>query len=188
MGKDYGRIELQSHNDPKEITCKGGLTIPHRQNINGTIVDITTSAGKVGYDSYIDSIKATLLGNVEDTMIADTMLKYNILSDFEQRRKMEDGIIKEYGKFIDLFFSINNDNRCSFTNNFGVSSASFKTAMEILQNNDDVRMYLNAGIQDKLDNLGDNIDVEIEESFFFYPIIGGINKLAYEIYKSTKQK
>jgi hypothetical protein len=186
MGEYYGIIELKSYDAPKEITCKGGLKMPHKQDINGTTVDITTSIGKVEYGKYIDSIKATLLGDVEDTMIAETVLMYDILKNPEQRKKLEDGIIEEYGKFIELFFSINKE--CSFTNEFGVSPASFQIAKEILQNNGDVRMYLNAGIKDKLDYLGNNTNVEIEESFFFYPLIGGINKLAYEIYKSTKQK
>jgi hypothetical protein len=185
MDKNYDHIELSSYDTPKEITCKGGLKIPHRQEINGKTVDIATSQGKIDYARYIDSIKATLLGDAEDTMIAETVLTYGILKDPQKRRTLEDGIIKEYDKFIDLFFSINKE--YSFAQEFGVSHASIQKAKEILQKDDDNRMYLNAGIREKLNYLGDNMDVEIEESFFFYPLIGGINKLAFEIYNSTKK-
>jgi hypothetical protein len=184
MEVDYGIIELKSYDAPKEITCKGGLKIPSRQEIDGNTIDITTNNGKREYEEYIDSIKATLLGDAKDTMIAETVLRYDdILKDPQEQKKLEEGIIEEYDKFIELFFSINKE--CSFTNEFGVSPASIQIAKEILQNSGDVRMYLNAGIKEKLDFLGNNTNVEIEESFFFYPLIGCINKLAYEIYERT---
>jgi hypothetical protein len=186
MDEDYGHIGLSSYDAPKEITCKGGLKIPHRQEINGGTINITTPEGKVEYAKYIDSIKATLLGDADDTMLSETVIRYDILKDPKKRSELEGGIIEEYNRFITLFFSINEE--CSFTNEFGVSPVGYRKAKEILQSNDDVRMYLNAGIKEKLDYLGDNTDVEIEESFFFYPLVGGMNKLAYEIYKSTKQQ
>jgi hypothetical protein len=177
MGQDYGTIELlPSYDVPKEITCKGGLTVPLRQNIGGKTIDITTTEGKKEYERYIDSTKVTLLGDADDTVIT---MRYDILMDPAEREKLESGIIAEYGKFIELFFSINEE--YSFAREFGASLASLQKAKEILQNNDDVRMYLRAGINKKLNCPGDNTESEIEEPFFFYPLVGGINKLAYEI-------
>jgi hypothetical protein len=183
MDKDDGRIELKSYDAPKEITCKGGLKIPTEQNINGRMVNITTPDGKREYEEYINSIKETLLGDAKDTMIAKTVLSYDILQDPEERERLEEGIIEEYNRFIELFFSVNKE--CSFTNEFGVSPASIKIAREILQNSGDVRMYLKTGIEEKLRDLGNDTNGKIEESFFFYPLIGCINKLAYEIYERT---
>ncbi|MDR1898089.1 MAG: hypothetical protein LBR10_15010 [Prevotellaceae bacterium] len=187
MGQNPGNIELQQYPEPKEITCKGGLKIPQMQTIQKTVsIDLQTSEGKSAYAEYLDSIKATLLGDVEDTLIAEKVLKYEIFQDVQKARELKESIIEEYDKFIELFFSINDE--FGFTNNFGISPPSLTKAKELLQSKDDCRMYLNSGIQEKLNYLKNNLSVEIEESFFFYPLIGGINKLAFEIFKSIKSR
>jgi hypothetical protein len=197
MKKDCGTIELHSYSAPKEMTCKGGLKIPLQQNIGGETIDITTNEGKRKYEKYIDSIKVTLLGDAGDTMMtSQNPLKYSTAlygaqsekgqqlvksEDSPERKKLESGIIEEYGKFIELFFSIYKEDY-RILKNLGASE-NLQTAKEILQNNDDVSMYLRVGINKKLEYLRNNTEDEIEESFFFYPLIGGINKLAFEIYK-----
>ncbi|MDP1810810.1 MAG: hypothetical protein Q8K66_05325 [Sediminibacterium sp.] len=43
-----------------------------------------------------------------------------------------------------------------------------------------------SGIKDKISEANDNVDINIEETLFFYPLKGCINRLANQIHNDNK--
>jgi len=148
-------IELKQDAFPKEISCKGALKIQ-----SGQIVSV-------------DAIKTVLLGTTEDILISNTPKTYKDLDD-----GIEGSIVKEYEHFIDWIFGLNKE--LSFKNYFGINPSHLETYKVFLKENalDDLK----SGIQQKKKELEGDLEVDLEETLFFYPLIGGLNNLAYKIH------
>ena len=157
--KKVGKIELEQDENPKEITCKGGLLIDTEIN-------------------DIDEIKTVLLGDRENTVIPNTSIKYNQI----QNNNRLESIVAEFDSFIDLLFSIHNE--FNFTKNFGVNASYIEQYKGILK--EDLMQHLKSGIENKTDELSGNTNIDIEESLFFYPLVGVLNKLTYKIATQLK--
>lgn len=154
-----GKIDLEQDANPKEITCKGGLLID---------TEITD----------IDEIKTVLIGDREDTVIPNSSIKYSEINDSNRLNS----IVIEVQSFIDLLFSIHNE--YNFTKNFGVNASYIDKYKEVLK--EDLMQHLKSGIENKTDELSGNTNIDIEESLFFYPLVGVLNKLAYMIANQLK--
>lgn len=132
---------------PKEVTCKGGLM----SNTEDLSIDVR-------------NIKSTLtcLVNVEK-------LTYDKLDDSTKAQ-----IAKYVNGFNKFFFTL--DSQYRFADYFNVSEKSLGVFKEEL--NKHLRDYLEEGLEynKKLDEIS-NDDKEIEETLFFYPLIGAINNL-----------
>ena len=136
---------------PKEVTCKGGLMF---------------GVGNVAINS--DSIKTTFT-----TLPDKGTLTYGELDESNKNK-----IVSNIQQFNDFFLSL--DKKMKFVDYFTVSPKALQVFK--LQVNKDLRDYLEQGIEfnHKLD--GDiGKDEEIEESLFFYPLIGVINNLTKEL-------
>jgi hypothetical protein len=142
---------------PKEVTCKGGLMLDTED---------------LAFD--VRDIKSTLTcveGNGIDK------LTYEQLDD-----KTKVDIVSYVNKF-NLFF-LNLNNQFNFNDYFNVSEKSMEIFKEEL--NKHLRDYLEEGLEfnKKLDNVGTE-DKELEESLFFYPLIGAINNLSSHLSQLT---
>ena len=144
-------IELVQHKEPKEITCRGGL---HSDA-----------------DVDIENIKSVLVGNKENTLITDNKITYENLND----EKLLNSIIDEVKDFIDMLFSINND--FNFSDKFGVNPEQLDENIKTLK--EDLMRYLKSGIEIKKQDLRGKTNINLEEPLFFYPLVGALNKLAY---------
>lgn len=71
----------------------------------------------------------------------------------------------------------------NFDKNFGVKTSSLRIAQEIAKK--DLYTYLEKGISQRKEETENN-DM-IEETFFFYPIKGGLSAISAEIYKELQQ-
>lgn len=140
--------------NPKEITCIGGLYL--NAEIEG-----------------IDNVKAVLLGDNENSIIPDQSFKYSQIEDVNKLKS----VVSEVNTFIDILFEIHSE--FNFTDNFGINASNISYYKEILK--EDLMQHLKSGIENKIDELKGNTDINIEESLFFYPLVGAINKLAYKI-------
>jgi len=158
-GNSISRIELKQVDEPKEITCKGGLMI--NPNIN--------------FD--VNLIKSVLLGGDNEGLLPKVSKTYNTLNQEDEK-----SVIREYNNFLDLFFSLNTD--FNFTNNFGVNPLQLEKCKEILT--EDAMEFLKSGIENKLKDLNGNENIDLEETLFFYPLIGGLNRLAFKIYSEMQ--
>jgi hypothetical protein len=152
-------IELKQYDEPKEITCKGGL-------LCNDFVEI-------------DDIKTVLVGSNSVKIVPDVTLKYNQIED----RDLLNDIKKEVLIFIDKFFSWNDT--YNYYNKFGVSPKGFDLYNE--QMKEDLMQYMLSGIKERQEEVQDNLNTNIEEPIFFYPLVGTINKLAQNIFSNTQK-
>lgn len=141
---------------PKEVTCKGGLML----NAEDLAIDIRT-------------IKAThtCLNGVDK-------LTYDQLDETAKAN-----IANYVGEFNKFFFNLNA--QYSFADYFNVTAKSLEIFKDELSKH--LRDYLEEGLEynKKLDEIATD-DKEIEETLFFYPLIGAINNLSTHLSQLTQ--
>ena len=141
--------------NPKEATCKGGICSPISQS----------------YES-IDNIKATLIG-IDDAKFADSSTKYVTITP-----ENLDSIVNETKKFIEFAFSLNEE--FPFSKKFGATGGNLDLAKSLSLK--DIKKHLMDGLDKKQDELKQtDRNQPIEETLFFYPLIGILNTLVREI-------
>lgn len=150
---DDGKVELKRVENPKEITCKGGLNMKPEDVINDT--------EELRYwfvaSSKIENLQPVLLTNVDEGVINQ--------------------VVSFYEKFIEYFFNLNS--KYSFEKKFGINTQrSFTKYKRILLEHahEDLSTVLDAR-----KNVGNNPKAELEDSLFFFPLAGGLNRLSYYI-------
>ena len=159
-GQDYpsdGLTILQNVDNPKEVTCKGGLANPIKQSYE----DISTT--KIVYKSVNDG-KLEFVGKEKYADINDAYLNK---------------VVDEVKTFINFVFELNNE--FSFKNNFDSAESSMNIAKEECMR--DLLTYTKNGLENKKKEVSDN-DI-IEETLFFYPLSGMLNALISAIYKKN---
>jgi hypothetical protein len=166
FGEVYGteqvpQMEFRLTSNPKEITCKGGLEC----------TDISR------FESLEQQILVTLAGTDGSTTVPPATLKYTEL----QNDSVVSAVVGEVSAFIDLFFSLNG--RYNYWQYFGIDGKNFGEYKEVLKSR--LKSDLIDGIRQKMVDVEGNADVPVTETLFFYPLIGGINRLAYSIQKNN---
>lgn len=155
-------IEFRLYPNPKEITCKGGLECANFQK----------------FETLESEILSVLVGTSDSATIPPATLKYNQIENPE----IINSVCVEVSSFIDKFFSWNS--KFNYYQNFGISPKGFLEYKELL--NTKIKSDLINGIKEKLKETSDNIDIDIEETLFFYPLVGAINRLAYKLENNSK--
>ncbi|MBC7570998.1 MAG: hypothetical protein H7319_14865, partial [Spirosoma sp.] len=142
---------------PKEVTCKGALMQP----ANSRPIDTEAI-------SYV--YPATFQNEFPTLTYADL-----------RKPAVIDSLLNETNAFIDFFFELNQT--FSFTRNLNVSPGSLAIAQRELRTHLDTSLM--DGIQRKESDaaaessgMSDALAAPIEETLFFYPLVGAINKLA----------
>ena len=141
--------------NPKEATCKGGLFLG-------------------GQTTSVTSAKTVLLGTDNSTLV--TIQKY------VDSPSISGDIVKEVKKFMD-FITLRLPKVISLNNEFGIDKDSISLAVSCF--NKDIGTYIEKGVNLKLDSKDVSQEDIIEETLFFYPIIGVINDLSEQIYKKN---
>ncbi|WP_046757944.1 acetate and sugar kinases/Hsc70/actin family protein [Kordia jejudonensis] len=154
-------IELKIEENPKEVTCKGGLEI------------------KANEVADFENIKSVLIGDLNDSISSESNITYNTLGNEET---LVQSIEQEHEKFIELLFSLHE--KINFKNYFGINPRHFDMYKDTLTR--DIRKYLNEGIKRKKASLYGDTGIKIEETLFFYPLVGSLNNLAYKIIANSK--
>lgn len=142
----------------KESTCKGGIILaPFRSQ---------------DY-SQINNMKTILLG-CDSSSFAENGISYDDITS-----NMVEGVVKTIDSFIDFAFSLDKD--FSFFQEFDVDRNILESVKELCSR--DVKTYLDNGITHKKEILdADGADNTIEETMFFYPLVGIINAIVRDIY------
>jgi hypothetical protein len=86
--------------------------------------------------------------------------------------------VEDYYQLADQLFR---EMRASRT--FGISEKAFKIFQN--QRKKHLASFLHEGIEQKRNEL-DNTESPVEETLFFYPLVGVINKIAYEVVQSNQ--
>jgi hypothetical protein len=141
---------------PKEVTCKGGLML----NAEDLAIDIS-------------SIKAT-----NTCLEGISKLTYDQLNETAKEK-----IAIYVSDFNEFFFNLNT--QYGFADYFNVSAKSLEIFKDEL--NKHLRDYLEEGLEynKKLDEIASD-DKEVEETLFFYPLIGAINNLSNHLSQLTQ--
>ncbi len=151
-----GLTILQNDLNPKEATCKGGISSPTAQN----------------YED-IANTKVVLKSLDNKTFISKEVYK-----DIKDKTYIAE-TVKEVEKFINFVLDLNSD--FHFNSNFGISNQS----LQIAKNNcyKDLITYTANGLTQKLQEISE--DDPIEETLFYYPITGMITALSQAIYENS---
>jgi hypothetical protein len=152
-------ISLSASESPKEVTCKGGFYIgKDLEDLNHTeLVEISVGNSD---DLTVQSI----------SKVTESTVKYKDLT-----KTYVGGVIKNVEDFYTLFNKLMAEQ--NFKDSFDVSNKSAKIFND--NKSKDLLDYELQGI-DKLKS--DTVDEEpLGETLFFFPLIGKLNELAYEI-------
>jgi len=159
----YNSNGLKIHpisNNPKEATCKGGISCQVAQEY-----------------SKIANTKVVLLSAKKDVFVSSETYK-NIKED-------ETGYInqtvQEASEFIEFTLKLNNS--FSFKNNFGLDINSFEIAKKICFK--DLNDFAKSGLAQKMNEVTDYDS--IEETLFFYPLNGMLNALSTSIFEYNQK-
>ena len=148
---------LQNIDNPKEVTCKGGLSNPIKQDYE----DIAST--KIVYKSVNDGknefVERENYGDINDAYLNKA--------------------VAEVKSFIQFVFDLNKE--FSFKNNFDSAETSLNVAQEECMR--DLLTYTKNGLENKKKEVSDNDT--IEETLFFYPLSGMLNALISAIYKKN---
>jgi hypothetical protein len=151
-----GLTILQNEDNPKEVTCKGGLSNPLKQEYD------EVASMKVVYKSTECEGSSCFVGKETYACVDDNYI-----------REVVDGV-KKFARFV---FDLNET--FSFKKNFDASVTSLEIAeRECLR---DLVTYTKNGLENKRKEVS-NSDV-IEETLFFYPLNGMLNALTTAIYQ-----
>lgn len=152
-----GLTILQNVDNPKEVTCKGGLSNPLKQSYED--IASTKIVYKSVNDGQDDFIRKETYAGINDAYL--------------------NKVVDEVKTFINFVFELNNE--FSFKNNFDSVELSMNIAKEECMR--DLLTYTKNGLENKKKEVSDN-DI-IEETFFFYPLSGMLNALVSAIYKKN---
>ena len=154
-------IIYQPNQNPKESTAKGAICWSNEQRFSNS-------------DNNDNNKKPEVIvgGNVAGKTYEE-ISNYLSFNDSEVD-------IKETEEFFDFIFELNK--KFNFNDNFGVDSKSVKILKENCRR--DLVTYLRNGIESKLKDI-DDMEKCIDETLFFYPIIGVLNAIETEIAKSN---
>lgn len=142
----------------KESTCKGGVILNPFQSQDY---------------SQINEMKTILLGKDGSTFV-DSKTSYKDIDS-----EVKNGVVETTKEFIDFAFKL--DNSFSFYNEFDADRSIMDKVKRICLR--DVMTYLENGISLKEQMLQqDGADDNIEETLFFYPLVGILNAVVREIY------
>lgn len=83
-------------------------------------------------------------------------------------------VLEEVRHFIDLFFAL--DKKINYSNEFGVSTSSFEQYKQVLLR--DLDVFLQEGLEEKRAEMSGQTSSPIDETLFFLPLIGSLNRLA----------
>ena len=154
-----GLTILQNEENPKEVTCKGGLAKPEKQE----------------YDDIMS--KKIIFKNVDKTSPFICNETYKDVDD-----EYIDSVVEECKKFVNFVLGLNNT--FSFKTHFGTEASTIEIAKSVCFR--DLKTFVKNGLEEKRKEVSENDS--IEETMFFYPLSGMLNALIAAIYNAQNNK
>jgi hypothetical protein len=154
---EHSNLDIKFADEPKQVTCKGGILHPVTQDFD-----------------KIDDIKCTLIGYDMETFAGKDFNYLKITPDVQKK------IVQAVTDFVTFTFDLHKNNGSFFAKKFDADAGIAGFVQNTCLNN--LTEYAKLGLikkQGELKTLGEE-DV-IEETLFFYPIVGMLNNLAREI-------
>lgn len=148
-------LDLILENDPKVVTCSGGISslsraVPEEYDFKSIIMRGTDTSSFVDTDTY-------------DQIANDKQTAVHLAAQAQA--------------FFNFVIRLND--HFSFRDNFGVMNEALKTAEdECLR---DLELFAQNGINKKMEEV--TLQDKIEETMFFYPLVGMLNSLAHKLHE-----
>ena len=159
-GDNKGAIEVMMEANPKIATCKGGIESPDPQP----------------YET-IGNIKTVFVGN--DFSHDDNQLTYADITD-----QTKDEVVKSVEEFFKFLFDLHKSNQEFLVNSLSADPTIFNEVKEFCLGEEGrqlLQVSMSKGISNKRQSDGVNDDTPLEETLFFYPLVGLLHDLAYKI-------
>lgn len=162
-GDSRGTISVLMEKNPKIATCKGGIEDPNPQP----------------YDS-INDIKTIVVGD-SFTENVDKKLTYSDITD-----TVKNDVVHSVKEFFDFIFKLHKGNNDFLINSLAADSSIYNKVKDYCTGEEGLQQLevsLSKGLRHKreTDKVGD--DTVLEETLFFYPMVGLLHELAYKIYQ-----
>lgn len=162
-GDNKGIIEVIMEKNPKIATCKGGIENPNAQPYE-----------------QIGNIKTIFVGN-DFTSTHDEELTYASITD-----TIKDEVVKSVKDFFVFLFNLHKNNGEFLINSFAADSSIFNKVKDFCLGDEglqQLQVSMSKGINNKIETDRVNDETKLEETLFFYPLVGFLHNLAYKIYK-----
>lgn len=156
---DDSEINVKALNNPKQITCKGGIEM-----------DGDTSVQDLKHTDLIEVNLANLSSPLIQSKRTENPITYEHLSE-----DYLNGVISNVDSFYEIFMTLND--KVGFKEEFGVSNKSLEI-LRTLKNKDQIDHLMEGVKQLKVDSAQTE---KVAQTLFFYPIIGLIYDLAVEL-------
>lgn len=150
------KIQVIIEENPKKPTCKGGILAPISQD----------------YES-IKEIKTILLGDNFGNFSDREITYADITPDIEK------GVLKSVSEFFDFLFDLNQKNDNFFGEYLSADPAIYTKVKEICLDETELSQSLSDVLYYKRQEVTG--DTKVEETLFFYPLIGILHDLALKI-------
>ena len=166
-GDKEGSIEVMMEENPKIATCKGGIEDPNPQP----------------YDS-INDIKSIFVG---DSFVSgkDEKLTYKDITEEVKRN-----VVKSVKGFFDFIFKLHKDNHEFLINSLAADRSIYQKVYDYCTGKDGEQQLgdsLSKGLRHKRDTDKVSDDTVLEETLFFYPLVGLLHDLAYKIFEMEQK-
>ena len=167
-GQKYGNSGIdiiQNTKNPKEVTCKGGIKAADKDYIQTPFepvvllgIDETTFSNENDTYSSIKIEESVSKTNSQVKIFIDYLL-YDLLN-----QKYTKGVVNE-----------------TFVKTLNINQKTIQIAKDICAKEEDFNTFTRNGITRKIESITDTASTQIEETFFFYPIISLLNAISYKI-------
>lgn len=155
-GEKGNKLDIIFEEEPKKATCKGGIFNPTQQTPND-----------------IKPIKFNLIGNDLDLNV-DVTEKFK----FEQiTEEVQEQIVNSVIEYINSLFEIQDHNDEFLTHSLGADESVIEIVKEICNDRVELSQSLKSALSMKKPSK------VIEETLFFYPLVGVLHELALKISK-----
>ena len=115
--------------------------------------------------------------SAKSILLTDKLLETETYKDVED---LYEDVVSEVQKYADfLVLKLARDKSISLSGDFGIDSNSLALAVDCF--NEDLKTYIEKGVATKLNSGDVGLQDPIEETLFFYPIIGVMNSLSDKI-------
>lgn len=166
-GNNDGTIEVKMEKNPKIATCKGGIQIIYGnagQNLN------TYTA--------VSKLKEIVVGDNLETDI-DRKLTYSNITE-----ELRNDVVNSVEDFFNFIFKLHSNNEEFLTTKLGADGASLSKVKEFCLGSEGKQVLedsLAKGFNKKFREVNEEKDKALEDTLFFYPLVGMLHDLALKL-------
>jgi hypothetical protein len=189
-------IKIMQDNQPKQLTSKGGLFFKPDELFDafnkgrsepiknlGRIMDALkyTHFGGLPADRNNSGANANASESQASSVKTVDLQETPLYKDIEENPEYKKAVLDEVNNCITQLFQIIEDHKLGISKIFRINEGKLDKVQAKLK--EALVEDLNLGVTNKIKEIQGKINIPLDETLFFYPLTGAINKTAYEIVK-----